>query len=116
MLELFPAVWNGTLREHYLLLFSVAGSIALGAGFVGAWLGARFASRRMMQELRETLPSSRQQAMATAQLDELASAVDSVALEVERLAEGQRYTAKLLNESAQARHVPLRVPGVVTPH
>ena len=61
MLELFPAIWNGTLREHYLLLFSVAGSIALGAGFVGAWLGARFASRRMIQELRETLPGAQQQ-------------------------------------------------------
>ena len=116
MLELFPAIWHGTLREHYLLLFSVAGSIALGAGFVGAWLGARLASRRMLQELRETLPSNQQQAMTSAQLDELAGALDSVALEVERLAEGQRFTAKLLNDGTQARHVPLKAPGVVTPH
>jgi hypothetical protein len=115
MLELFPVVWNGTLREHYLLLFSVAGSIALVAGFVGAWLGSRFASRRMIQELREALPSGQQQAMASAQLDELAGALDSVALEVERLAEGQRFTAKLLAENTPAR-APLRTPGVVTPH
>lgn len=116
MLELFPVVWNGTLREHYLLLFSVAGSIALGAGFLGAWLGARFASRRMMQELRDTLPSNQQQAMTGAQLDELAGALDSVALEVERLAEGQRFTAKLLADNAQPRHAPLKPPGMTTPH
>lgn len=116
MLELFPNVWNGTLREHYLLLFSVAGSIALGAGFLGAWLGARFASRRVVQELRETLPTGQQQAMANAQLEELASALDSVALEVERLAEGQRFTAKLLADNGQLRHAPVKLPGVVTPH
>lgn len=116
MLELFPTVWNGTLREHYLLLFSVAGSIALGAGFVGAWLGARFASRRMIQELRETLPGAQQQEMTNAQLGELSNAVDAMSLEVERLAEGQRFTARLLADGAHARHAPVRAPGVVTPH
>jgi hypothetical protein len=116
MLELFPVVWNGTLREHYLLLFSVAGSIALTAGFLGAWLGARFANRRMVQLLRETLPTNQQQAMTNAQLDELSGALDAVALEVERLAEGQRFTAKLLADNAPSRHVSTRVPGAVTPH
>lgn len=115
MLELFPAVWNGTLREHYLLLFSVAGSIALGAGFVGAWLGARFASRRMMQELREAPPGAQQQELTNLQLSELSNAVDSMALEVERLAEGQRFTAKLLSDNARSR-LASKAPGVVTPH
>jgi hypothetical protein len=116
MLELFPVVWNGTLREHYLLLFSVAGSIALAAGFIGAWMGARFASRRMIQELRETLPGAQQQEMTNAQLSELSNAVDSMSLEVERLAEGQRFTAKLLTENARSRQAPVKAPGVVTPH
>lgn len=116
MLELFPVVWNGTLREHYLLLFSVAGSIALMFGFLGAWMGARVASRRMIRELRETLPSHEQQVMANAQLNDLFNAVDSMALEVERLAEGQRFTAKVLREGGVARHEPARTPGIVTPH
>ena len=116
MLDLFPAVWNGTLREHYLLLFSVAGSIALMFGFVGAWLGARFASRRMMQQLRETLPSQEQQVMANTQLNDLFTAVDAMALEVERLAEGQRFTAKVLREGGVPRPEPPRAPGIVTPH
>lgn len=116
MLELFPAVWNGTLREHYLLLFSVAGSIALVFGFVGAWMGARLTSRRMIRELRETLPSNEQQVMANTQLNDLFTAVDAMALEVERLAEGQRFTTKVLREGGVPRHEPPRAPGVVTPH
>lgn len=116
MLELFPAVWNGTLREHYLLLFSVAGSIALVFGFVGAWMGARLTSRRMIRELRETLPSNEQQVMANTQLNDLFTAVDAMALEVERLAEGQRFTAKVLRDGGVPRHEPPRVPGAITPH
>lgn len=116
MLELFPAVWNGTLREHYLLLFSVAGSIALGFGFFGAWLGARVATRRMIRELRESLPSNEQQVMANTQLNDLFTAVDAMALEVERLAEGQRFTAKMLREGGVPRHEPPRAPGIITPH
>jgi len=116
MEQLFPQIWNGTLREHYLLLFSVAGSIALVAGFVGAWFGARLASKRMMQELRETLPSGEQQALASIQLNQLSQAVDVMAIEVERLSEGQRFAAKLLAESnALSRPAP-RPPGVITPH
>jgi hypothetical protein len=36
-------------------------------------------------------------------LDRLERAIDSIAIEVERLAEGQRFTAKLLSERAPAR-------------
>jgi hypothetical protein len=117
-MEIFPPIWNGTLREHYLLLFSVAGSIGLVAGFAGAWLGARFASKRMTQELRENLPSADQQRLASTQLLELAQALDAVALEVERLSEGQRFTARLLAERTsppRASEAP-RAHGVITPH
>jgi hypothetical protein len=69
----------------------------------------------MVQELRETLPSAQQQEMTNAQLGELSNAVDSMALEVERLSEGQRFTAKLLHENAR-RPAPAKGPGVVTPH
>jgi hypothetical protein len=115
-MELFPAVWNGTLREHYLLLFSVAGSIALVAGFVGAWFGARVASRRMIDELRETLPSGRQQELASEQLTQLSQAMDVMAIEVERLSEGQRFTAKLLADAGALPRSVIRPHGAVTPH
>lgn len=117
-MEFFPPIWNGTLREHYLLLFSVAGSIGLLAGFAGAWLGARFAAKRMTQELRESLPSADQQRVAGVQLADLAQALDAVALEVERLSEGQRFTARLLAERSSSGRAPdvARPQGVITPH
>jgi hypothetical protein len=115
----FPAVWNGTLREHYLLLFGVAGSIALVTGIVGAWLGARFGARRVVQEVLEALPSSLQQDLANQQLVRLSQAVDVMSVEIERLSEGQRFAAKLLTERA-GKQIPSaaveRQPGVITPH
>lgn len=39
----------------------------------------------------------------TARLERIEQAVDSVAIEVERISEGQRFTTKLLNDRSQAR-------------
>jgi hypothetical protein len=39
----------------------------------------------------------------TARLERIEQAVDSVAIEVERISEGQRFTTKLLNERSPAR-------------
>ena len=111
----FPPVWNGTLREHYLLLFSVAGGIALVAGLAGAWFGARFGTRRVVKEMLEHLPSNTQQQMANEQLYQLSEAVDTLSLEMERLAEGQRYAAKLLADRT-SKNLSGRPSGVITPH
>ena len=43
---MLPQILNGTLREHYLLLFGMAGGIAAVVGFVAAWVGAQFGARR----------------------------------------------------------------------
>jgi hypothetical protein len=117
MFDFLPPVWNGTLREHYLILFTAAGSIALVAGLVGAWFGARFGTRRVVQEVLDVLPSASQQELANQQLYKLSQAVDTMSIEIERLSEGQRFAAKLLadrgNKFAAAGDRP---PGVVTPH
>lgn len=115
MQDFFPPVWNGTLREHYLLLFSVAGGIGLVAGLVGAWLGARFGTRRVVQQMLDALPSAERQQLTNVQLSQLAQAVDAISIEVERMSEGQRYTAKLLAERSVAAQ-PSRPPEVITPH
>jgi hypothetical protein len=39
----------------------------------------------------------------SARLERIEQAVDSVAIEVERISEGQRFTTKLLNDRSQAR-------------
>lgn len=43
-------------------------------------------------------------------------AVDALALEVERIAEGQRFVARLLEERAAPAVVPATPPRSVTPH
>lgn len=48
---------------------------------------------------RETLPTSMSPELAT-RLDRLESMVETVAIEVERMAEGQRFTTRLLAEGA----------------
>ena len=118
MFDFLPPIWNGTLREHYLLLFSLAGGFGVLAGLVGAWFGARFGTRRVMQEVLEALPSNSQQELANQQLNQLSQAVDTMSIEIERLSEGQRFAAKLLAErSNKFSSSPAdRPPGVITPH
>ena len=114
---MLPHILNGTLREHYLLLFGVAGGLAAVVGFVAAWLGAQFGARRAARLVA-------QEAIAAGRLGleqnfgSLVQAVDAIALEVERLSEGQRFTARLLTERpilvAQSKaETPARV---ITPH
>ena len=118
MFDFLPPIWNGTLREHYVVLFAAAGSFALVAGLVGAWLGARFGSRRVVQDVLDRLPGREAHDLTTRQLVELAQAMDVIGVEVERLSEGQRYAARLLTERANAKFpAPAdRPPGVITPH
>lgn len=119
MFDFLPPVWNGTLREHYLILFSAAGSIAIIAGLAGAWFGARFGTRRVIQEVLEVLPSSSQQQLTNQQLRGLSHAVDTMSVEIERLSEGQRFAAKLLADRAPSKFSSGqgdRPPGAITPH
>ncbi|MFN2563705.1 MAG: hypothetical protein ABR499_01670 [Gemmatimonadaceae bacterium] len=117
MESLLPPFFHGTLREHYLILFGAAGGIALVTGLVSAWLGAfvgaRRAARRTMLEAMAAQPSH----MSEARLNQLVDAVDAIALEVERISEAQRFTARLLAErQAPAPPLTRRDPGAITPH
>jgi hypothetical protein len=91
------------------------------AGFVGAWLGARFGARAAARRALREAPRELGALGTTSQLRELAQAVDTVAVEVERISEAQRFTAKLLAERAAAPLPPgqpgqRREHGQVTPH
>jgi hypothetical protein len=116
MESLFPPLFHGTLREHYLILFGAAGGIALVSGLVSAWIGAyigaRRAARRTMLEAMANSPTLANEARMT----QLVDAVDAIAVEVERISEAQRFTARLIAER-QAPPAPLRRdPDVITPH
>ena len=106
-----PHLFAGTTREHYIALFSAAGAIGLTAGLVGSWIGGYLGARRAVTAARvnriETQPS--------VQLAPVMQALDAIALEVERISEAQRFTARVLSERQ-----PVVLPRVesrsITPH
>jgi hypothetical protein len=117
MESLFPPFFHGTLREHYLVLFGVAGGIALVAGLVSAWIGAYIGARRAARKTMLEAMAASPARVTEARMTQLVDAVDAIALEVERISEAQRFTARLLAER-QAPTPPLgrRDPGAITPH
>lgn len=119
-MTLLPRILFGTLREHYVLLFGMAGSISLLAGFIGAWVGSRFGARAAA---RRGLEDSSATQTRPPELRAIMEQLDAVGLEVERLAEGHRFVARLLSEQRDrpgalpgSATSPRREPGQITPH
>lgn len=113
-MSVFPPLIQGTLREHYLLLFGAAGAVSLIVGSVSAWIGAQFGARRLAQRIADA--QSLASGENAAHLRELTQVMEGIALEVERISEGQRFTARLLSERA-AQPLPVRRrEDVITPH
>ncbi|HET9775686.1 MAG TPA: hypothetical protein VFP77_03880 [Gemmatimonadaceae bacterium] len=114
----FPEVFFGTLRQHYILLFSAAGGIAMVAGFVGAWIGSHFAGRRSGRLIATELAT---QVAEAPQFQQLMQAMDVLSVEVERVSESQRFVARILSEQAERDRmaslpVRQRKPEHITPH
>jgi hypothetical protein len=112
-------------REEFLLVVACASAAAsLVAGGFGAWLaayvGGRGAAKRAVRRAFAMQEQVRGQGSAAndARLAALVGAVDAMALEVERISEGQRFLVKVLSEQ-EASHLQmprLHAPGSVTPH
>jgi hypothetical protein len=105
MPQWLPPLFHGTLREHYVILFGSAAALGLFVSFVSAWLGAHFGARRAVRRALRNAGVPLAPAVEE-RLERLGTAVDAIALEVERIAEGQRFTTKLLSE---ARGEPIPV-------
>jgi hypothetical protein len=112
-----PHILLGTLREHYVLLFGMAGGLAAVVGFVAAWAGAQFGARRASRMAAEEALKGAGFGMDR-NLGALVQAVDAIALEVERLSEGQRFTARLMAERSPMVGPPKQEnpARVITPH
>ena len=106
-----PHLLAGTTREHYILLFSAAGAIALAAGVVGSWIGAHLGARRAVSSMQ----LMRNEVQPAVQLAPMMQALDAIALEVERISEAQRFTTKVLSER-QNVVLPRVEPRSITPH
>jgi hypothetical protein len=126
--SIFHSVFHG-MRERDALLLVAAAGIALFLGTISAWLGAHFGARRAVKRAfrdRIEIPTI----VSEVRYDELARSIDAIAVEVERISEAQRFTAKLLAEranttvsapavtaaSVSAAAIPRREPGITTPH
>ena len=116
MLSFLPLHLIGTTREHYVLLFSAAGGIGLMSGFIGSWVGAWLGARRAVRSASLNAPAPGD--ASRVQLAQLSQMVEAIAIEVERVAEGQRFTTRLLADRVPLAPTDLRPrgPDVTTPH
>jgi hypothetical protein len=116
MIDLLPMHFLGTMREHYVLLFGAAGGIGLMAGFVGSWIGGWFGARRAVRGAQLNPPVAGD--ASRVQIAQLSQMVEAIAIEVERVAEGQRFTTRLLAD--RIPHTPPdvrpRPSDMTTPH
>ncbi|HJR62937.1 MAG TPA: hypothetical protein VJ803_04500 [Gemmatimonadaceae bacterium] len=70
--------------------------ITLGVTAIGYPIARAFARRIDRDSARPKLPSE-----VTDRLERMEQAIDSIAVEVERISEGQRFTTKLLAEKSK---------------
>jgi hypothetical protein len=102
------------LNDHDLAIMALfSSSILFMTTVTFAWLWARARERALRAELER-----RSRVEAPEELQTLTHAVEAIAIEVERIAEGQRFTTKLLSERGEsgagiANKSPARV---ITPH
>lgn len=80
-----------------ITLFSMIPIVAIGMPIARAY------ARRVEARPMHTIPAD-----VRARLERMEQAIDSIAIEVERISEGQRFTTKLLAERAAA---PTAVPA-----
>jgi hypothetical protein len=103
-------------NTYIVAVAAVNGAFLLG--LIRIWLGHR--ERRATREAAQNMVTDRDR--LTAELQDLRGALETVAVEVERLGEGQRYLTRVLAErsaapgavaAVRAAQTPARV---VTPH
>jgi hypothetical protein len=102
-----------------MLVLATAGLTASTIGFAVAWVRARERAIRAEQRTTQALDTGGGGG-SDARFDRLEQAVESMALEVERMTEGQRFLSKLLAERSehpghvgQERESPVRIPPSV---
>ncbi len=78
--------------------FATIAVIVVGRPLIGAW------SKRVENESKR--PAIAPEVMS--RLERMEQSIDSIAVEVERISEGQRFTTKLLSESNSTHALPER--------
>ena len=99
------------LQDAFVFVSLIVGMGCL-TGVLTTWM--KFRSRRSVAspELMARLDE------ISARMSQLDNAVDTIAIEVERIAEGQRFVSRVLAERSATAALPERpkTPGSTTPH
>ena len=85
---------------------SIAFFVTMALIIIGLPLARAFARRMDRRGASTQIPNA-----VSAQLTQLNQAVDAIALEVERISEGQRFTTRLLSEQRDAARATLPSPS-----
>ena len=88
----YPAPWVGDVPPLAANV-AIASMVMLGVVIIGFPI-----ARALARRIDRTGISPRVPAEVTSQLAQLNQAVESIAIEVERISEGQRFTTKLLSD------------------
>jgi hypothetical protein len=91
--------------DGVLVPISFFGMISIVA--VGMPLARAYARRMESGAGRPTIPSD-----VTARLERMEQAIDSIAIEIERISEGQRFTTKLLADRVPATRPAPEAPAM----
>jgi hypothetical protein len=102
--------------QPFLMVFGVA-FLPVSITLTALWLTTRRRAQKAEKIVHELViaPALRGEG-AGAATTHLGQAIDAIAVEVERISEGQRFTTKLLSERREGAVSPARSPRVDTPH
>ena len=117
--EILRALLNAPIRDQFVVLTSAVVVLALGFGFVGASIGAYFGGRIGARRAVAMMMRREPALIGSGQMDEVRNALDAIAVEVERISEGQRFTARLVADRVGQKVTASghrRDPGSITPH
>ena len=96
-------------------LLAIAGvvTVPLSIGLAVAWRSARREAQLRAEFMMQAAMGQKRDSTDVARLER---AVESIAIEVERISESQRFLSRLLVERADPRSLPSAPPRVITPH
>lgn len=87
---------DGTIQ---LLILALGGATTAAVGFAVAWVRARDRARRAERRLAGDSPEE----IGAARVEQLEQSLETMARQLERLSEGQRFTTDLLSKRAAPR-------------